>query len=322
MKPPYKSVFLSLMMLGTLLTISSPNWMGMWMGLEINMLGFIPLIYATGTTSEAESSVKYLIPQALGSSILLTGALLSSGMETPQILVTLAILLKLGVAPFHFWFPSVMGALNLAPAFLLLTWQKLAPLFVLVSLSNFITTMVIMTAAISALWGGIGGLNQTDIRALLSYSSITHLGWMMASLTGPAYITVAYITIYTAINSAVFLALIAKSLTKHKQLTTLPSDPITRQFLVLAFLSLAGLPPLMGFAMKAMVLLSTSASFPVIVSLIVGSLVSLYYYLTLSFSSLLSPQKQTPLMKTNYGWHKAILAIPQLLFLPIMLFLL
>nr|YP_009130408.1 NADH dehydrogenase subunit 2 [Anemina euscaphys]AJW76288.1 NADH dehydrogenase subunit 2 [Anemina euscaphys] len=287
MKSPSKLIFVFLLVSSTYLVASSSNWLTTWMGLEINMLGYIPLIFMKETTSESEAAVKYLIPQSVGSTIFISSAIISNYFNNSQILMVIAMCLKLGVAPFHFWFPPVMASLQLTPAFILLTWQKIAPILAIGALSPSLINLVMPVAAISALWGGIGGINQTDIRSLLTYSSIGHTGWMLASVNGNYIILLVYLLTYMLINISIYVFLFKNNNKSHKQLFSF-KEPSKLFILAISLLSLGGLPPLVGFIMKLLVLMFTKASIVIIFGLIIGALMSLFYYLSLTFSVLLS----------------------------------
>nr|YP_009645778.1 NADH dehydrogenase subunit 2 [Schistodesmus lampreyanus]QBS54503.1 NADH dehydrogenase subunit 2 [Schistodesmus lampreyanus] len=290
MKSPNKLLFMFLMISSTCMVASSTNWLMTWMGLEINMLGYIPLMFTKEDSSESEAAVKYLVPQSLGSTIFIASAIASAHFNNLQTLMVIAMCLKLGAAPLHLWFPPVMASLQLMPAFILLTWQKIAPLLAISSFSPLLTKSTTIIAMISALWGGIGGLNQTDIRSLLTYSSISHTGWMLASLSSNNIIFMAYLTTYILINSSIFNFLTKEHTKSHKQLFS-SKEPSKFFVLAITILSLGGLPPLTGFIMKLLVIMFTSAKMIIIFGLIVGALVSLYYYLSLTFSTLLSFNK-------------------------------
>nr|AQR56963.1 NADH dehydrogenase subunit 2 [Ptychorhynchus pfisteri] len=305
MKSPHKFLFLFLMMGSTCMVLSSSNWLMTWMGLEINMLGFIPLMYLKETANESETVVKYLIPQSLGSTIFIASATISLYLDTIQPLMPLAMCLKLGAAPFHFWFPPVMAGLPLLPAFILLTWQKIAPIFAISALNPTLTTKIILIASISALWGGIGGMNQTDIRSLLTYSSIAHTGWMLASINSIAPTLSVYIMTYVLINLSIYVTLNSTSTKFHKQLFA-PKESHNSLLLAASILSLGGLPPLTGFIMKLLVISYTQTSLFIISTLIIGALISLFYYLSLTFSPLLQ------LTKTHL--NKSLISKPAMMF--------
>nr|WRK68536.1 NADH dehydrogenase subunit 2 [Potomida semirugata] len=318
MKSPNKFLFLFLMVSSTCLVVSSSNWLTTWMGLEINMLGFIPLMFLKETANESETAVKYLVPQSLGSTIFIASAVISFHLNSTQSLMSIAMCLKLGAAPLHFWFPPVMANLSLLPAFMLLTWQKIAPIFAIATFAPSPTPDVLLVASVSALWGGVGGLNQTDLRSLLTYSSIAHTGWMLASINSNTSVLSFYVMTYILINLSIYSALITTSLSSHKQLFTAQS-PANSLLLATCILSLGGLPPLSGFVMKLLVIKFTQASLLVIFTLILGALVSLFYYLSLTFSPLLELSK-THLAKIRTSKPALPLFLAQILPLSALLF--
>nr|BCL84895.1 NADH dehydrogenase subunit 2 [Nodularia douglasiae biwae] len=319
MKSPSKLLFMFLMISSTCMVASSSNWLMTWMGLEINMLGYIPLMFLKESSSESEAAVKYLVPQSLGSTIFIASAIASTYLNNLQILTVIAMCLKLGVAPFHFWFPPVMASLQLMPAFILLTWQKIAPILAISSLNSLLIKSIMPIAMISALWGGIGGLNQTDIRSLLTYSSIGHTGWMLASINSNYIILIAYLMTYILINASIYAFLSKEHIKSHKQLFS-SKEPLKYFILSITILSLGGLPPLMGFIMKLLVLMFTSAQVIILFGLIAGALVSLYYYLSLTFSTLLSFNKMHLTKTQMTSKQAALFLLSQILPLTLILF--
>nr|YP_010890249.1 NADH dehydrogenase subunit 2 [Conus imperialis]WJJ70346.1 NADH dehydrogenase subunit 2 [Conus imperialis] len=305
---PFGLMFLSVMGFGTLLSLSSVHWLGIWAGLEMNLIGFLPMLIYQKKISESESAVKYFIVQALGSGLLIFGSLLSFSTSfswdmisnsSVSVLGLCALIsglsMKLGVFPFHYWVPSVMAGLSWVSCMLLATWQKLAPLFLLLSLcelsdmNELIILFCVMSGG-SALVGGMGGLNQTQIRALLAYSSIGHLGWMIFAMLHSEWCMKLYLFIYLCITFSLFMSLWLKDSSVMKNVSSLKHFKVYQLVIMLLLLSLSGLPPLLGFVSKWLVVLIGSGgplSF-ILFLLILGSLMSLFYYLSLFFSFFLN----------------------------------
>nr|WIM50855.1 NADH dehydrogenase subunit 2 [Conus ventricosus] len=305
---PFGLMFLSVMGFGTMLSLSSVHWLGIWAGLEMNLIGFLPMLIYQKKISESESAVKYFIVQALGSSLLIFGSLLgfstsfswdvmSDGMGGTLGLCVLVsgLSVKLGVFPFHYWVPSVMAGLSWVSCMLLATWQKLAPLFLLLSLcqlsevKELLALFCVMSGG-SALVGGMGGLNQTQVRALLAYSSIGHLGWMIFAMLHSEWCMKLYLFIYLGIITSLFVSLWLKDFSAMKDVSSLKHFKVYHLVIMLLLLSLSGLPPLLGFVSKwLVVLVSSSSPFSFIIFLLIlGSLMSLFYYLSLFFSFFLN----------------------------------
>nr|WIM50829.1 NADH dehydrogenase subunit 2 [Conus ventricosus] len=305
---PFGLMFLFVMGFGTMLSLSSVHWLGIWAGLEMNLIGFLPMLIYQKKISESESAVKYFIVQALGSSLLIFGSLLgfstsfswdvmSDGMGGILGLCVLVsgLSVKLGVFPFHYWVPSVMAGLSWVSCMLLATWQKLAPLFLLLSLCQLsevkeLLVLFCMMSGGSALVGGMGGLNQTQVRALLAYSSIGHLGWMIFAMLHSEWCMKLYLFIYLGIITSLFVSLWLKDFSAMKDVSSLKHFKVYHLVIMLLLLSLSGLPPLLGFVSKwLVVLVSSSSPFSFIIFLLIlGSLMSLFYYLSLFFSFFLN----------------------------------
>nr|YP_003204850.1 NADH dehydrogenase subunit 2 [Bolinus brandaris]ACF04924.1 NADH dehydrogenase subunit 2 [Bolinus brandaris] len=309
---PFGYMFLSVMGIGTFLSLSSIHWLGIWAGLEINLIGFLPLLVYQKSMLESESAVKYFIIQALGSSMLIFGSLSSfgvsftwdvfnngEGLEMFGLLMMLSgLCVKLGLFPFHYWLPSVMAGLPWSTCLLLATWQKLAPLFLMVCLLDIgncylLVCFLCVVSAGSSLIGGLGGMNQTQVRALLAYSSIGHLGWMVFAMLHSEWTMKLYLSIYILISLCMFFSLWKSDLSTMKDIDSLKTGKITQVNIMLLLLSLGGLPPLLGFVSKWSVILVSTGNpwLSVLFILILGSLMSLFYYLTLFFSVCVSGMK-------------------------------
>nr|YP_009582099.1 NADH dehydrogenase subunit 2 [Nassarius sinarum]QBK82122.1 NADH dehydrogenase subunit 2 [Nassarius sinarum] len=319
---PFGYMFMSVMGIGTLLSVSSVHWLGIWAGLEINLIGFLPMLVYQKSVSESQSAVKYFIIQALGSSFLMFGSLLVFNMSftwdmytkvtSPSILGFIILIsglcIKLGLFPFHYWLPGVMAGLPWVSCLILATWQKLAPLFLIlclleISQSYSVIFMLCMISAGSALIGGVGGMNQTQIRALLAYSSISHLGWMMFALVHSEWTMKMYLGIYVLISISLFMSLWYNDSGMMKDINNLKSSGFAALSIMLLLLSLGGLPPLLGFISKWLVIMS-SVSGPwmsAVFVLILGSLMSLFYYLSLFFSVFLSNLKKYGINNRGLG---------------------
>nr|YP_010487880.1 NADH dehydrogenase subunit 2 [Bembras japonica]UWI71712.1 NADH dehydrogenase subunit 2 [Bembras japonica] len=295
--------------LGTTITFASSHWLLAWMGLEMNTLAIIPLMAQHHHPRAVEATTKYFLTQATAAAMLLfastTNAWLTGQWDIQQMshpfpltLVTLALALKIGLAPLHTWLPEVLQGLDLTTGLILSTWQKLAPFALLLQLHTLDPTLLIMLGILSTLVGGWGGLNQTQLRKILAYSSIAHLGWMILimqfsrSLTLLALLTYIIMTFSTflvfKLNNATSIGTLAASWTKAPALTSLAP---------LLLLSLGGLPPLTGFMPKWLILheLTKQDLAPLATLAALSALLSLYFYLRLSYAMALtiSPNNMT-----------------------------
>lgn len=319
---PFGYIFLLVIGTGTLLSLSSLHWLSIWAGLEINLIGFLPMLVYQKRTSERESAVKYFVIQALGSRLLIFGSLIIFNMSftwdtyaTERFLRTLGFLIvirglcvKLGLFPFHYWLPGVMAGLPWITCILLATWQKLAPLFLLLCLldlnkSYLLLAIVCIIRAGSSLIGGIGGINQTQVRALLAYSSIGHLGWIIFALAHREWSIKFYLTVYILVSLCMFFSLWKRDLGNIKNIYNLSESKFIQVNVIVLLLSLGGLPPLLGFISKWLVVLVGRARpfFRVLFFIILGSLMRLFYYLRLFFSLVLVRIKKNEIQKFSFS---------------------
>nr|YP_009176702.1 NADH dehydrogenase subunit 2 [Anopheles maculatus]ALJ02428.1 NADH dehydrogenase subunit 2 [Anopheles maculatus] len=313
MKKISNNIFFLMLIFGTLVTISSNSWLGAWMGLEINLLSFIPLMNDNKKNLlTSESSLKYFLTQAFASSILLFAIIMLMFFYNNnlymynlfnEMLILSTLLLKSGAAPFHFWFPEVMEGLSWFNGLILMTWQKIAPLM-LISY-NFIYNFFMITIILSMLISSLGGLNQTSIRKLMAFSSINHLGWMMLAMMNNEMLWFTYFLLYSLLSISIVLLFNNFKLFYFNQIFNMSMmNPIVKLFIFLNLLSLGGLPPFLGFLPKWLViqnLVSMNQFFILTISVCL-TLITLYFYLRLSYSIyMLNYQKNSWLLKNNFN---------------------
>nr|WRK67338.1 NADH dehydrogenase subunit 2 [Halter nutans] len=282
-------LFSSTLIIGTLISISSNSWLGAWMGLEINLMSFIPLISEEKTLPANESALKYFLVQAIASSILLFSIILIYNkmfQNVMEIILNSSLLLKMGAAPFHFWFPEVMEGLNWISSFILMTWQKIAPI-ILISYSFNVHFMCFVIIS-SIILGSVGGFNQTNLRSLMAYSSINHIGWMLSSLLISINYWLIYFSIYVCISLSIILYFFKTNIFYFNQMfSTFNNNPINKFMLFCNFLSLGGLPPFTGFLPKWLIIQNLSTDYTFTITLmVVFTLMTLFFYIRVMFSAL------------------------------------
>nr|AVW86176.1 NADH dehydrogenase subunit 2 [Eulepethus nanhaiensis] len=300
---PYLFLFFSSLILGSVMSLSANHWLYVWMGLELNLLSFIPLITMSKINQETESAVKYFLAQAMGSGILILGAIsFSFSTQTllpPNLLslfIILGLLIKLGMPPCHFWFPLVMSGLSWPMCLILTTWQKLIPMLILFfSISSPLSLLFFLIIISGSLIGGLGGLNQTRLRPLLAYSSIGHMTWMFAASLISSSISLIYLLSYIIITFSLMLMIWWASFYSQSSLNNIQFlAPVFSMSMALLLLSLGGIPPFFGFLPKWLILESFSQiNFLIPLFLILGSVLNLFYYLNILFISSIKSSKMT-----------------------------
>nr|AGY56117.1 NADH dehydrogenase subunit 2 [Polioptila plumbea]AWF70291.1 NADH dehydrogenase subunit 2 [Polioptila plumbea] len=338
MNPQAKLVFTTSLIMGTTITISSNHWITAWAGLEINTLAILPLISKSHHPRAIEAATKYFLVQSAASALVLfssmtnawyTGQWDISQMTHPTscLILTTALAMKLGLVPFHFWFPEVLQGSSLAIGLLLSTAMKFPPITLLYITSpslnsTLLTTMALLSTAV----GGWMGLNQTQTRKILAFSSISHLGWMAIIITYSPKLALLNFYLYTLMTMTVFLSLnTMKALKLSTLMTSWTKTPAISTMLMLTLLSLAGLPPLTGFLPKWLIIqeLTKQEMAPAAMMISLLSLLGLFFYLRLTYCTAITlPPHTTNSMKQ---WHinkttnpaMAILTTMSLILLPI-----
>nr|AXS65841.1 NADH dehydrogenase subunit 2 [Histeroidea sp. 3 KM-2017] len=292
-------MFLISLFISTLIVMSSTTWLGVWLGLEINLLAMIPLMENSNNMLKTEASVKYFTTQVVASSLILLSIMMMTKTYslTSSLIIMTAIFIKMGAAPFHFWFPSVMEGLSWNNAFIMMTWQKLAPMSI-ISLINPNIMMMIMIIILSMMVSGIMGINQTSLRKIMAFSSINHIGWMLAATMSSSSMWMFYFLIYMMINANLVWMFNTYKIFQFKQLM-IKMDSHLKLFLILNFMSIAGIPPFLGFLPKWMVIQAMSEMYMYLMYIMsVMTLIPVFFYIRMAFTGLMIIQDN--LKKESY----------------------
>nr|ALA99289.1 NADH dehydrogenase subunit 2 [Anourosorex squamipes]ALA99293.1 NADH dehydrogenase subunit 2 [Anourosorex squamipes]ALA99294.1 NADH dehydrogenase subunit 2 [Anourosorex squamipes]ALA99296.1 NADH dehydrogenase subunit 2 [Anourosorex squamipes]ALA99457.1 NADH dehydrogenase subunit 2 [Anourosorex squamipes] len=323
MNPMILSVILLTIMTGTLIVTMSSHWFMIWIGFEMNMLAFIPLLIKNYNPRSMEASTKYFMTQATASMILMLAIIMNlihegqwtiSNISNPtaSILMTMALVMKLGLSPFHFWVPEVTQGVSLTSGMILLTWQKIAPLSVFYQIYPSINlNLILLMSLLSILIGGWGGLNQTQLRKIMAYSSIAHMGWMTAIMTYEPTIMLLNLFIYITMTISTFMLFIFTSTTTTLSLSHAWNKmPLITFLIMMLMLSLGGLPPLTGFLPKWMIIQELAKNNSIILptTMAILSLLNLFFYMRLTYSTTLTmfPTTNNTKMKWQYDNTKKI----------------
>nr|AVP25036.1 NADH dehydrogenase subunit 2 [Myiothlypis coronata]AVP25055.1 NADH dehydrogenase subunit 2 [Myiothlypis coronata] len=338
MNPQANLIFITSLLLGTTITISSNHWIMAWTGLEINTLAVLPLISKSHHPRAIEAATKYFLTQAAASALVLFSSMTNAWHTgqwditqlthpTSSLILTSAIAMKLGLVPFHFWFPEVLQGSPLTTGLLLSTIMKLPPITLLYMTSPSLNPTLLTTLAIlSTALGGWMGLNQTQIRKILAFSSISHLGWMAVIIIYNPKLTLLNFYLYAMMTATVFLSLNAIKVLKLSTLMTAWTKiPSLNAMLLLTLLSLAGLPPLTGFLPKWLIIqeLTKQDMAPAATLISLLSLLSLFFYLRLAYCTTITLPPHTTNHMKQWRTNKsasiviAILTTASVMLLPI-----
>nr|AEO86892.1 NADH dehydrogenase subunit 2 [Equus caballus]ALF39882.1 NADH dehydrogenase subunit 2 [Equus caballus] len=329
MNPLIFTTILMTVLLGTMIVMMSSHWLMIWIGFEMNLLAIIPILMKKYNPRTMEASTKYFLTQATASMLLMMAIIINlmhSGQwtitkvfnPTASIIMTSALAMKLGLTPFHFWVPEVTQGISLTSGLILLTWQKLAPMSILYQISPSINLNILLTMAVlSILVGGWGGLNQTQLRKIMAYSSIAHMGWMTAVLVYNPTLTMLNMLIYIMMTLTMFMLFIYSSSTTTLSLShTWNKMPLTTTLILITLLSMGGLPPLSGFMPKWMIIQELTKNSSIILPTLMAimALLNLYFYMRLTYSTSLTMFPSTNNMKMKWQFEtKRITLLPPLI---------
>nr|YP_010350410.1 NADH dehydrogenase subunit 2 [Ixodes trichosuri]UOK09891.1 NADH dehydrogenase subunit 2 [Ixodes trichosuri] len=265
-----------------IMSFSTNSWFSFWISMEINMMVFIPLMNSKNFLS-CNSMINYFIIQSLASSMFLISSILYHITSTLIYfyIIMLTILIKMASAPFHMWFPQISENISMKSFFLLSTFQKMIPLQIL---SNFNNQKIIIFIILSALIGTFGGFNQTSLRKILAFSSIAHLSWMMTLILINQHFWIIYFFLYSMIIMKIMIFMKMNFINLINNIHMKKMSEQNKLQLFSTFLSLAGLPPFLGFFMKMFSILIIINKIPwILLILIPSSLGNMYFYTRIMF---------------------------------------
>ena len=306
--------------LGMLVMISSNDLMVFYMGLELQSLPlYVLAAINTNNVKSSEAGLKYFVLSALSSGLLLYGCsliygfsgstnfdVISSNIGSEEfgnifgiIFILVGLSFKISAVPFHMWAPDVYeGSPTTITLFFSLV-PKIAALTVFIrflyvpfiDLFEQWQSIIVFISIASMLLGSFAAIGQTNIKRLIAYSSIGHIGYALAGLAVGTNLgiqsSIAYITIYLIMNLGFFscLLMLKRNDVYYETINDLSglskNHPIISLCFLIQLFSLAGIPPLAGFFAKFYIFIAVieqSMYFLAIVGLL-ATVVSAFYYL-------------------------------------------
>ena len=323
-RPEFSIVFL-ISVVGMLLMISSNDLLSLFMSMELQSLSLYILVsFSREDFISSEAGVKYFIIGSLSTCIFLFGTSLIYGLvgstsfneisifmsdlySTPTMLIVglifilVSLSLKISAAPFHMWTPDVYQGAPSIVTTLLSTLPKIAAFGVLIRLlvypfGEIIVDwgkILIILSITSMIIGSLGALLQSDLKRLMAYSTINHIGFILMALIpgsedGITSICI-YLIFYVTMNLGMFLFILNMqrdqvSVTSMKDLSGLyKSQPLIAGCLAIILFSMAGIPPLAGFIGKLIILniiIDNNLFFLAIIA-VLTSVIAAFYYIRL-----------------------------------------
>ena len=331
--------------LGSFVLISSNNFLTAFIGIELQSLSlYLMAAFNTKNLQSNEAGIKYFSLGALSSGFLLFGISMvyfdNSSIQFSDInnisyfteiglaLILISLFFKVSAAPFHIWTPDVyQGSPTIAVLFFA-TLPKFASLiflfrfFIEMDISSYQSLIFIFKAVCisSLLIGAYGAMTQTNIKRLLAFSSINHIGFILLSILSFKLLTYGifffYLIIYLITSFGVFSILLTLrndkgELSLISDLSGLKTHNKSKAIaLLVLFFSLAGIPPFAGFFAKFFILAATINEGYFYLSLIavLSSVIAAFYYLTV-IRNMFFNESDKPLIKTTMFYNTIIYLI-------------
>uniref|UniRef100_UPI0030E15A9B NADH dehydrogenase subunit 2 n=1 Tax=Megalurothrips distalis TaxID=1030663 RepID=UPI0030E15A9B len=286
-----KMMLILMMLLSIMLSISSNSIMGIWMGMEINLFSFIPLMTLDLKKNSENSIMIYFLIQSISSSMMIFSCfLMNLNKESKTIFLSifyLSLLVKTGLCPFHFWTLKIMEGLSWNSCFILLTIQKIIPLFTLMLFTqkNFLILLILLNSVIAS----ISGLTMFSIRKIMGISSMNHMSIMMMSILISKKLFKLYFFIYTVTSMMLISTFNSKNLNFLFQIfkSNKMNKMLTFNSMIMIF-SMAGLPPFLGFIPKLMTILKMMELHMIIPTaiMLISNTLATFFYARLLMSNL------------------------------------
>ena len=319
--------------LGMMVMISSNDLIVFYMGLELQSLSLYVLAsFNTKNLLSSESGVKYFVLSALSSGLLLYGCSLIYGFSNSTnfiliaenlnssnygltfgiVFILVGLAFKISAVPFHMWAPDVYQGSPTSVTIFFAVLPKIAALtvfirFLYIPFINLIDQwqmIIVFLSIASMLFGAIAAIGQKNLKRLIAYSSIGHVGYALAGLSVGSnqgiQSAISYISIYLVMNLAFFscLFMIRKSENYFENIEDLSglskNHPILSISLMIVLFSLAGIPPLAGFFAKFyifMAVIEQSMYFLAVIGLL-STVIAAYYYLRIIKIIYFDPEKE------------------------------
>jgi NADH-quinone oxidoreductase subunit N len=318
-------ILIVLAVVGMMMMVSSGNLMSLYMGLELQSLSlYVVASFRRDSVKSTEAGMKYFVLGALSSGLLLYGASLvygytgstdfatiiqaaghggSIGLMIGLVLVIAGLAFKVSAVPFHMWTPDVYEGSPTPVTAFFATAPKVAAmaLFARVMHDAFGNAkadwqqVIVLISLLSMFLGAVAAIGQTNIKRLMAYSSIAHMGYALMGLAaGTAYGVEAmlmYMTFYVIMNIGTFAFIMTmekdgQPVTDIQSLNLLAkTKPGTALAVMVLMVSLAGIPGTIGFFGKLYVLQAAYGAGLLWLAIagVIASVIGAYYYLRIIY---------------------------------------
>lgn len=292
-------------MVSSILGISVNNLIITWRFIEINLLAFIPLITFRKNFNPHIIGIKYFLVQSLGSIFLLATILIiliSEKNNFFNFFFVIRLLWKIGVPPFHFWLFRLIIELNWLIFFILSSWQKILPLYLINKIYFNLWDYIIILSLVVCV---IGVVFQSRIKKLIIFSSIFTGSWIISSIIFFKIIWTLLLFLYRIILLFLIIFLLNSNLLEKEKGNYFLITLIEKFYIFFILLRIAGIPPFLGFFIKISVLfiLLIYKKFFLSFVLVISSIIILFIYRRIFLNSLrgLTSNRKIIFFQKNYN---------------------
>uniref|UniRef100_A0AAT9FFG5 NADH-ubiquinone oxidoreductase chain 2 n=1 Tax=Haemaphysalis megaspinosa TaxID=1155002 RepID=A0AAT9FFG5_9ACAR len=286
----FKILMKWMIMITILISISSNHWFIYWIMMEMNMMMFIPIM-KQNKLENCNSMITYFIVQSFSSILFfMSSSMISMNYSYfMEILINISILIKLAMIPFHFWLISISEMLDYNSLLIILTIQKIIPLFILFKMKTEISLFI---SILSLVLSSVMIFNFKMLKKILIFSSISHLSWMIILMTISSNFWISYMIIYFLMINSIVNFLKKNKITTISEMTSNKISINEKISIIISIMSLGGMPPFVGFMIKFIaIMLIIKYSIIVMMILIMSSLINIYIYIRMITPALLTFNK-------------------------------
>nr|YP_010939197.1 NADH dehydrogenase subunit 2 [Pseudoligosita yasumatsui]WLF85671.1 NADH dehydrogenase subunit 2 [Pseudoligosita yasumatsui] len=290
-------LFFPMLMISLMMILISNSWFSMWMIMEINLLSFIMLLIFDKNLNN-DLLMNYFLIQSFNSYLFLMSSFMLNyfnNMIMFFFILNFSLLTKMGMPPFYYWYLKMMKNLNWYNLIYMSTFQKIIPLYTFLMLMNFnlIEVMLLnfMILMFYSIFLSLIGLNQMNLKLLMSYSSIIQMSWIIIIMYMNEYYSMMYYLIYLLISLNMMLMFNMMNLNNLNDLMYMKmKNNLMYLYYMFMMFSLSGIPPMFGFLMKwlSLQLMTNFLNFYLLMMLLLSSLVSMFFYMRMMFNNFLN----------------------------------
>lgn len=188
----------------------------------------------------------------------------------------------MGGGPFYFWFPSLCKIIRWWSCFFLITFQKIVPLILII---NFISRIIWILGFLRLIIGLLGRINQINIKCLIAYSSIHHIGWIFIRVMIDYFLWIIYLVFYILLIINLIILLNNNKINLINQSIRIK----VKIYLLLRLINIRGIPPILGFFIKWLIFYKIIiVDLRLLLFIIIYSVIILYVYFRLIYDYILN----------------------------------